>query len=47
MKRYKLTLTAQSPVAIGEWMTTRSNVRESMDYVPGGVLRGALAQLIL
>ncbi|MDM7460417.1 MAG: type III-B CRISPR module-associated Cmr3 family protein [bacterium] len=47
MKRYKLTLTAQSPVAVGEWMTTRSNVRESMDYIPGGVLRGALAQLTL
>lgn len=47
MKRLKITLTAKSPVAIGEWMTTRSNVRESLSYIPGGVLRGALAQAVL
>ncbi|MFN4032540.1 MAG: hypothetical protein ACK4ME_02790 [Fimbriimonadales bacterium] len=47
MKRYKLTLTAHSPVTVGEWMTSRSNVRESLDYILGGVLRSALAQCIL
>jgi CRISPR-associated protein Csx10 len=47
MNRLKLTLTAESPIAIGEWMTSRSNVRESLSYIPGGVLRGALAQLTL
>jgi len=47
MIRYRLTLTPLSPIAVGEWMTSRSNVRESMSYIPGGVLRGALAQLIL
>ncbi|MCX7993512.1 MAG: hypothetical protein N2651_07560, partial [Fimbriimonadales bacterium] len=47
MKRFRLTLTAKSPIAIGEWMTSRSNVRESLSYIPGGVLRGALAQLTL
>lgn len=47
MKRLKITLTAKSPIAIGEWMTSRSNVRESLSYLPGGVLRGALAQAVL
>jgi len=47
MNRLKLTLTATSPIAVGEWMTSRSNVRESLSYIPGGVLRGALAQLVL
>lgn len=47
MIRFKITLVAKSPVAIGEWMTSRSNVRESLSYIPGGVLRGALAQAVL
>ncbi len=47
MKRFQVTLTAKSPIAIGEWMTSRSNVRESLNYIPGGVLRGALAQAVL
>jgi len=44
MKQIVVKLTAQSPIAVGEWMTSRSNVRESLAYIPGGVLRGALAQ---
>jgi CRISPR-associated protein Csx10 len=47
MNRLKITLVAKSPIAVGEWMTSRSNVRESMSYIPGGVLRGALAQGVL
>lgn len=46
MKRVIVRLRAQSPVAVGEWMTSRSNVRESLSYIPGGVLRGALAQAV-
>ncbi|GIV09244.1 MAG: CRISPR-associated RAMP protein Csx10 [Fimbriimonadales bacterium] len=47
MTRYRLTLKPLSPIAVGEWMTSRSNVRESLSYIPGGVLRGALAQLAM
>ncbi len=47
MKRAMVSLEAQSPIAVGEWMSSRSNVRESMSYIPGGVLRGALAQAVL
>ncbi|BCW94594.1 MAG: type III-B CRISPR module-associated Cmr3 family protein [Fimbriimonadales bacterium] len=47
MKRIAVQLEAQSPIAVGEWMSSRSNVRESMRYIPGGVLRGALAQAVL
>lgn len=46
MKQIIVKLTAQSPIAVGEWMTSRSNVRESLAYIPGGVLRGALAQAV-
>lgn len=46
MKQVVVQLTAQSPIAVGEWMTSRSNVRESLAYIPGGVLRGALAQAV-
>ena len=46
MKQVVVKLTAQSPIAVGEWMTSRSNVRESLGYIPGGVLRGALAQAV-
>ena len=46
MKQIVVKLTAQSPIAVGEWMTSRSNVRESLAYIPGGVLRGALAQAV-
>jgi hypothetical protein len=46
MKQIVVKLTAQSPIAVGEWMTSRSNVRESLGYIPGGVLRGALAQAV-
>lgn len=47
MRRVKLVLEARAPIAVGEWMTSRSNVRESLNYIPGGVLRGALAQAVL
>jgi hypothetical protein len=46
MKQIVVKLTALSPIAVGEWMTSRSNVRESLAYIPGGVLRGALAQAV-
>ncbi|MCL6536574.1 MAG: hypothetical protein K6U77_10940 [Armatimonadetes bacterium] len=46
MKQIVVKLTAQSPIAVGEWMTSRSNVRESLAHIPGGVLRGALAQAV-
>ena len=38
MKQIVVKLTALSPIAVGEWMTSRSNVRESLGYIPGGVL---------
>ena len=46
MKQIVVKLTAQSPIAVGEWTTSRSNVRESLGYIPSGVLRGALAQAV-
>lgn len=30
MKQIVVQLTALSPIAVGEWMTSRSNVRESL-----------------
>ncbi|GIV06136.1 MAG: hypothetical protein KatS3mg016_1711 [Fimbriimonadales bacterium] len=35
MTRYRLALTPLSPIVVGEWMTSRSNVRESLSYIPG------------
>lgn len=45
MKRINLTITAQSPLAIG----TKKNdlITQTCDYIPGSVIRGAMAAKIL
>ncbi|NET09249.1 MAG: CRISPR-associated RAMP protein Csx10, partial [Symploca sp. SIO2B6] len=45
MKRLHLKITAKSPLAIGE--RKPGSVSEAMDYIPGSVIRGAIAQKIL
>ncbi len=47
MKRVQVILTLKEPVAIGDGLLTSQNVRHSLGYIPGGVLRGALAQVAL
>jgi len=46
METIQLTLTAESPLAIGR-QKPGGSVSEAQDYIPGSVLRGALAGLIL
>jgi CRISPR-associated protein Csx10 len=45
MKRLCLTLTALAPLAIGH--RKPGSVSEALDYIPGSVLRGAIAQRLL
>jgi CRISPR-associated protein Csx10 len=46
MKRIPLTITAQSPLAIGQ-RKPGGSVSEASDYISGTVIRGAIAKLIL
>ena len=46
MKRIHLTITAQAPLAIGQ-RKPGGSVSEAMDYIPGTVIRGAIAGKIL
>lgn len=46
MKRIELTITAQTPLAIGQ-RKPGGSVSEAMDYIPGTVIRGAIAGKIL
>ncbi|MEO1396110.1 MAG: CRISPR-associated RAMP protein Csx10 [Cyanobacteria bacterium J06634_5] len=46
MKRIELTITAQAPLAIGQ-RKPGGSVSEAMDYIPGTVIRGAIAGKIL
>ncbi len=46
MKQITLTITAQAPLAIGQ-RKPGGSVSEAMDYIPGTVLRGAIAGQIL
>jgi len=46
MKRINLTITAQSPLAIGQ-RKPGGSVSEAMDYIPGAAIRGAIAAQIL
>ncbi|MGF1482365.1 MAG: CRISPR-associated RAMP protein Csx10 [Cyanophyceae cyanobacterium] len=46
MKRIDLTITAQAPLAIGQ-RKPGGSVSEAMDYIPGSVIRGAIASRIL
>lgn len=46
MKRIDLTITAQAPLAIGQRKPAGS-VSEAMDYIPGTVIRGAIAGKLL
>lgn len=45
MKQIQLTITAKAPLAIGQ--RKPGSVSEAMDYIPGTVIRGAIAQKIL
>ncbi|MFQ3611498.1 MAG: RAMP superfamily CRISPR-associated protein [Fimbriimonadales bacterium] len=47
MRSVRVQLALQEPVAVGDGLITNQNVRLSLDYIPGGVLRGALAQSLL
>jgi len=46
MKRIDLTITAQAPLAIGQ-RKPGGSVSEAMDYIPGTVIRGAIAGKLL
>lgn len=46
MKRIDLTITAKAPLAIGQ-RKPGDSVSEAMDYIPGSVIRGAIAGKIL
>jgi CRISPR-associated protein Csx10 len=46
MKRIHLTITAEAPLAIGQ-RKPGASVSEAMDYIPGTVIRGAIAANIL
>lgn len=46
MKRIELTITALSPLAIGQ-RKPGGSVSEALDYIPGTVIRGAIAKEIL
>ncbi|MDB9526788.1 CRISPR-associated RAMP protein Csx10 [Oscillatoria sp. CS-180] len=46
MKRIDLTITAQAPLAIGQ-RKPGGSVSEAMDYIPGSVIRGAIAGKLL
>jgi len=46
MKRLNLTITAQAPLAIGQ-RKPGGSVSEVMDYIPGTVIRGAIAGKLL
>jgi CRISPR-associated protein Csx10 len=46
MKRIHLTITAETPLAIGQ-RKPGASVSEAMDYIPGTVIRGAIAAHIL
>lgn len=46
MEAIQLTLTAQSPLAIGR-QKPGGSISEAQDYIPGSVIRGALADLML
>lgn len=46
MKRIDLTITAESPLAIGQ-RKPGGSVSEALDYIPGSVIRGAIAAQIL
>jgi CRISPR-associated protein Csx10 len=46
MKQITLTITAQAPLAIGQ-RKPGGSVSEAMDYIPGTVIRGAIAGQIL
>ena len=46
MKQIHLTITAQAPLAIGQ-RKPGGSVSEAMDYIPGTVIRGAIAGKIL
>ncbi|MEM6838063.1 MAG: CRISPR-associated RAMP protein Csx10 [Cyanobacteria bacterium P01_C01_bin.120] len=46
MKRINLTITAQAPLAIGQ-RKPGGSVSEAMDYIPGTVIRGAIAGKLL
>jgi len=47
MKRVRVIVRARQPLVLGDGMTGRQNVRRSLDHIPGGMLRGAIAQRIL
>lgn len=46
MKRIELTITALSPLAIGQ-RKPGGSVSEALDYIPGTIIRGAIAKEIL
>ena len=46
MKQIKLTITAQSALAIGQ-KKPGGSVSEAMDYIPGTVIRGAIAKALI
>jgi CRISPR-associated protein Csx10 len=46
MKRITLTITAETPLAIGQ-RKPGGSVSEAMDYIPGAAIRGAIAAKIL
>ncbi|MEL6454876.1 MAG: CRISPR-associated RAMP protein Csx10 [Cyanobacteria bacterium J06623_5] len=46
MKRIDLTIAAQSPLAIGQ-RKPGGSVSEALDYIPGTIIRGAIAKQIL
>jgi CRISPR-associated protein Csx10 len=45
MNKIELTITAESPLAIG--VTKPGSVSEASDYIPGSVIRGAIAEVLL
>jgi hypothetical protein len=46
MEAIELTLTAESPLAIGR-QKPGGSISEAQDFIPGSVIRGALADLLL
>lgn len=47
MKRVRVTVEAKEPLILGDGMVSNQNVRNTLDHIPGGMMRGAIAQAIL
>lgn len=46
MIRIQVTAEAKQPLILGEGMLSSQNVRNTLDHIPGGFIRGAIAQAV-